>query len=210
MGTAPMGTAPMGAAPGHVAPLLRSHPWRRARGCELWQGRARSAAPRHRDSDNLPAPTGHGWGAPRQQRGGAQHRPRPATTRATSPASTGLCPPPWGCHPAPQCLQHPKTTSCSPARWGTPSASGDTSAGGTQKHIPALGPPGALPRARLPSLLSSCPLSSAQGWKLPPGGTWSRKGAHRQHYRPAAHRGASSGDSPRTGVSHLEPSTAWR
>lgn len=153
-----MGAAPMGTAPGHVAPLLRSHPWHGARGCEEGLEARRSAQPRHPkagqgqvcDSDNLPAPAGHGWGAPRQQRGGAQHRPRPATTRATSPASAGLCPPPWGCHPAPQWLQHPKTASCSPARWGTPSASGDTSAGGTQKHVPSTGSPRGPPPSQAP------------------------------------------------------------
>lgn len=150
----PPGTSPpcSGATPGTGLVAARKG-WRHGAQPSpgtLRQGRARSVAPRHCDGDNLPAPAGHGWGAPRQQRGGAQHRPRPATTRATSPASAGLCPPPWGCHPAPQCLQHPKTTSCSPARWGTPSASGDTSAGGTQKHIPSTGSPRGPPPSQAP------------------------------------------------------------
>lgn len=83
----------------------------------------------------------------------------------------------------------------------------------------ALGPPGALPQARLPSLLFGCTLS-AQGWKLPSGGTQSRKDARRpccpapvltgSICHPGADLGARTGDSPRTEVSHLEASTVRR
>lgn len=76
---------------GGAASLVQPHHGTHPSSGTLRLGKDRSVAPLHCGSDNLPAPAGHAWGAPRQQRGEAQHRPRPATTRATSPASAGPC-----------------------------------------------------------------------------------------------------------------------
>lgn len=179
MGTAPMGTAPMGAAPGHVAPLLRSHPWRRARGCELWQGRARSAAPRHRDSDNLTVPMGTAGGLQGSSVGELSTDPGPLQRGPRVLPPRGCAHHPGAATRHPSACSTPKPPAAHPHR-GAPQVLQETRVlGGPKSTSPALGPPGALPEARLPSLPFSCPLASAQGWKLPPGGTWSRKGARR-------------------------------
>lgn len=69
----------------------------------------------HRDGDNsLPAPAvtvpsaGDSWEGPKQQRGEAQDRLRPATTRARSCASAGPPRAPWGCPLHPGACSTPK------------------------------------------------------------------------------------------------------
>lgn len=180
-----MGTAPMGTAPCSVQPPGTSPPCSGATpGAGLVAvscGRA-GPGPRHRGTVTVTTSL-----RPRGTAGGLQGSSVGELSTDPGPLQRGpRVLPPRGCahHPGaatqhPSACSTPKPPAAHPHR-GAPQVLQETRVlGGHKSTSPALGPPGALPRARLPSLLSSCPLASAQGWKLPPGGTRSRKGARR-------------------------------
>lgn len=75
-----------------------SHGWLRAHPCPAWHHCSSAVPALHPSCVWGPLQCRGGWEGPRQQRGDAQDRPRPATTRARSCISAG---PPWADTPHP-------------------------------------------------------------------------------------------------------------
>lgn len=220
-----MGTAPMGTAPCSVQPPGTSPP---CSGATPGAGLVAVSCGRAG-----PGPWHHGTVTvttslhPRGTAGGLQGSSVGELSTDPGPLQRGpRVLPPRGCahHPGaatrhPSACSTPKPPAAHP-HGGAPQVLQETRVLGghksTSQHWVPLGPspePGSPPSCPVaPSPVpraGSCHLGEPGAGRVPDGPA-AQPGAHGQHYQPTAHQGASTGDSPRTGVSHLEPSTAWR